>query len=61
MSPREDATRLLQSLPEDVTFGEIMTAICVRIKIEAAIIQLDAGQGIEHDVAKDRLGKWLSS
>ena len=38
-----------------------MTAICVRIKIEAAIIQLDAGQGIEHDVAKDRLGKWLSS
>jgi hypothetical protein len=29
MSPREDAIRLLQSLPEDVTFGEIMTAICV--------------------------------
>jgi hypothetical protein len=40
------------SPPEDLTFGELMTAICVRIKIEAAIIQLDAGQGIEHDVGQ---------
>ena len=61
MSPREDVIRLLQSLPEDITYGEVMTAICVRIKIEAAIKQLDSGQGIEHDVAKDCLGKWLSS
>jgi hypothetical protein len=31
------------------------------MKIEAGLKQLDAGQGIEHEAAKKRLGKWLSN
>jgi hypothetical protein len=61
MSPREDVVRLIQSLPENVSLEEIMAELYVRMKIEAGLKQLDAGEGIEHEAAKERLGKWLSN
>ena len=61
MSPKEEAVLLIQSLPDNVTLEEIMAELYVRMKIEAGLKQLDAGQGIYHETAKERLGKWLSN
>jgi hypothetical protein len=52
---------LIQSLSENVSLEEIMAELYVRMKIEAGLKQLDAGEGIEHEVVKERLDKWLSN
>ena len=39
---------------------ELMAELCFRQKVDEGLRQLDAGEGIEHEEAKRKLGKWLS-
>jgi len=46
-------------LPDDATAADIISELYVQMKIETGLRQLDEGQGISRDQAKERLQKWL--
>jgi predicted transcriptional regulator len=51
---------MIERLPDDATVDDIMAELFFRQKVDEGLRQLDAGEGIEHEEAKRRLGKWLS-
>ena len=51
---------MIQRLPESVAVVDIRDKLYFRRNIDEGLAQLDAGDGIEHEDAKQRLGKWLS-
>ena len=57
---RDDVIELIRRMPADVTLEDIQYALYVRQKCDASFAQLDAGQGIPHEEAMQRLSKWLS-
>ncbi len=59
MSAKEDVIRMIRQLPDDVTLADIIYALEVREEIEEGLRQLDAGEGITHDEAMQRLARWL--
>lgn len=60
MSIKGDAIKLIQELPDNATFEDIMYRLYVRAKIEEGLRELDEGQGIPHREAMDRISKWLN-
>lgn len=56
---KEDARQLLEKLPEDATWDDLMYEIYVRQAIEAGIEDSDAGRTV--DVAKVRAKFGLSA
>lgn len=59
MTTKEKATEIISKLPDDVTVAEIISQLYVQLKIEKGLGQLDAGEGIEHSQARERLKRWL--
>ncbi len=57
---KEDVIELIRRLPDNVTLPGIMEELYVRQKIERGLSQLDNGQGITTDEAKQRLRRWLA-
>lgn len=51
---------MIQRLPDDASVEDIMAELYFRQKVDEGLRQLDAGEGIDHEEAKRRLGKWLS-
>ena len=51
---------MIERLPDDATVDDIMAELYFRQKVDEGLRQLDAGEGIEHEEAKRRLGKWLN-
>ncbi len=51
---KEEAKKLLDSLPEDATWDDLMYEIYVRTKVEAAIGAADAGRVVSHEEVKRR-------
>jgi len=60
MTTKERAADIIRRLPDDVTTADIISELYVQLKVEAGLRQLDAGEGIEHAEAKERLRKWLA-
>ena len=59
MSVKEQALRAIESLPDDVGLDELVDRLYLSYKIERGIAQADAGEGISHEDARQRLAKWL--
>lgn len=57
---KEDVIELIRRLPENVTLPDIMEELYVRQKIDRGLSQLDNGQGLTTDEAKQRLRRWLT-
>ena len=53
---RDRILEALQDLPPDATFEEAIERLVFLAKIEAGLVELDAGEGIPHDEVKRRLG-----
>ena len=51
---------LIETLPENASVDDIMAELYFHRKVDEGLGQLDAGEGIDHETAKRRLGKWLS-
>lgn len=51
---KEKARILIDSLPDDATWDDLMYEIYVRIKIEKAISADDAGRVVSHEEVKRR-------
>ncbi len=60
MTAKEKALKVIESLPESVSFEEILEELYVQDKIEQGLADEKAGRVISHEDAKQRLGRWLA-
>ncbi len=58
-STKRAVIEMIERLPDDASVEDIMAELYFRQKVDEGLGQLDAGQGIDHEDAKRRLGKWL--
>jgi UDP-N-acetylglucosamine 1-carboxyvinyltransferase len=49
----------IERLSSGLPVPHVVSELCFRQKVDEGLRQLDAGEGIDHDEAKRRLGKWL--
>jgi len=56
MTTKERAVEIISRLPDDTSVAEIMDELYVQMKIEQGLEQLDAGEGIEHEEVRKRVG-----
>lgn len=52
---KNEARRLVESLPEDVTWDELMHQIYVRQSIEAGLADCEAGKTVDVKAVRERL------
>jgi predicted transcriptional regulator len=60
MTTKQAILEMIERLPEDISVEDIMAELYLRQKVDEGLRQLDAGEGIEHEEAIQRLKKWLS-
>ena len=53
---KNEARRLVENLPEDVTWDELMHEIYVRQSIEAGLADSKAGKTLDVQVIRERFG-----
>jgi len=51
---------MVRALPEDATIDDILAEIYFKGQVDAGLKELDAGQGLPHEVVEKRMSKWLS-
>jgi len=59
MSPKEAVIEMIRQMPDGATTSDILYAVYVRNEVEEGLRELDAGEGIPHDEAMQRLKRWL--
>lgn len=59
-SAKNEAQKMITDLPDDASLEDIQYHLYVLEKVQHGLDQIDAGQGIPHDQARARFGKWLS-
>jgi len=57
---KEQAIRLIQALPENVTLDDAVREIYFKAQVDAGLEELDEGKGIPHAEIEERMAKWLS-
>jgi predicted transcriptional regulator len=57
---KQAVIEMIERLPNDASVEDIMAELYFRKKVDEGLRQLDAGEGVEHEEAKQRLGKWLN-
>lgn len=60
LSPKQDVHRLLDSLPDSVTWDEIEYAVHVLARIRAGIDDSNAGRIVTSEEARVRMKPWLA-
>lgn len=60
ISTKDQVLDLIRRLPDEVTLEEIVSELYFRRKVDEGLGQLDAGQGIDHETAKQKLSRWLN-
>jgi hypothetical protein len=53
---KQTVIEMIERLPDDASVEDIMAELYFRQKVDEGLRQLDAGEGIEHEVARQRLG-----
>ena len=56
---KQAVIEMIERLPDDASVEDIMAQLYFRQKVDEGLRQLDAGEGVDHEEAKRRLGKWL--
>jgi predicted transcriptional regulator len=60
MSTKEAVIEFIKRLPDDVTVPDIMAELYFRQKVDEGLRQLDAGEGVPHEEARQQLDQWLN-
>lgn len=60
-SVKEDAIKLIQSLPADCTLDDIQYHLYVRDKIERGMADIEAGRLVSHEEVKKQVREWVKS
>jgi hypothetical protein len=56
---KEEARKMLDTLPDDVTWEDVQYSIYVRERIERARLEADQGNVVDQDEIERRTKKWL--
>ena len=56
---KDEVRRLLERLPDEVSFEDIQYQVYVLDEISRGEEELRRGEGVDHEDAKRRLAKWL--
>lgn len=59
MTTKEAILEMIRKLPDNVTVADVMAELYFRQKVDQGLAELDAGKGIPHEQARERLQKWL--
>lgn len=59
LNKKESVKKLIDSLPEDSNYEDIIAEIYFKQQVEEGIEQLNSGESITHEEVKLRLAKWL--
>ncbi|MFI5200861.1 MAG: hypothetical protein ACHQNE_00555 [Candidatus Kapaibacterium sp.] len=57
--PKQTALKAISHLRESASYEDIMYELYVLQKIERGRQAIQEGRSVSHEVAKERLGKWL--
>jgi predicted transcriptional regulator len=57
---KKEVHALLDNLPDNCTLEDVQYQLYVVQKVKNGLEAVDRGEGVEHDQAIRRLGKWLS-
>jgi hypothetical protein len=58
---KEEAIRLIQSLPEDCSIEDIQYHLYVRQKVENGLTAVELGQLVSQEDAERRVAEWVRS
>ncbi len=56
---KQEAIKILQTLPDDSTFEEIQYRLFVRQKIEQGLEDISQGKTYSQEVVEKRMEKWV--
>lgn len=59
MAVKDEARRVIDALPEEASMDEIIHALYVNAKFQRGQQEIRQGGGIAHEVAKQRLQRWV--
>ena len=59
MLVKDEAKRIIDSLPEEASYDDIMHALYVRAKFAKGEREIREGKGIPHQEAKKRIQRWV--
>lgn len=59
-SAKHEAQKMITGLPDDASLEDIQYHLYVLETVQHGLDQIDAGQGVAHDQARARFGKWLN-
>ena len=57
---KQNVIEMIERLPDDASVEDIMAELFFRRKVDEGLRELDAGQGVDHEEAKQQLAKWLN-
>lgn len=57
---KEQANKIIQNLPDDATWDDLMAEIYFKQNVDKGLSDLTKGKTLSHDEAKKRLAKWLT-
>jgi len=58
---KDEAIKLIESLPDECTMEDIQYHLYVRQKIERGIEAIDEGRGISQEKAEKKVMEWVTS
>ncbi|HEV7763597.1 MAG TPA: hypothetical protein VGQ76_01220 [Thermoanaerobaculia bacterium] len=59
MKPKDNVRRLLDNMPEDATFDDIVSAVKVRQKVTQGLSDIRNGALVSMEDAEQRLSRWI--
>ena len=58
---KSEAQKMIQNLPDNCTYEDIQYHLYVVEKIQKGLERAQDGKAISHNVAKERMDKWLTN
>jgi predicted transcriptional regulator len=56
---KEEVRKILEQLPDDVSFEDVQYHIYVRQKLERGLKDIEEGRVLTHDEVAQRMARWL--
>lgn len=59
MAVKDIAKQVIDTLPDEATMDDIIHALYIKTKFERGEQEIREGKGVPHEVAKQRMQKWV--
>ncbi|MEW6102493.1 MAG: hypothetical protein AB1630_01540 [bacterium] len=56
---KQEIIRMIETLPEEIDYDEIMAKIYFKQKLDNSLKQIEEGRIVSHKEAKKRISKWI--